>query len=53
MQHKKKRYNIKEDNLLNIKNNLNMSSSQPAQNYSTHQIQFSQRQVGLIEPKDE
>lgn len=28
-----------------------MSSLQPAQNYATHQIQFTQRQVGLMEPK--
>jgi len=28
-----------------------MSSSQPAQNYSTHQIQFTQRQVGLTDPR--
>lgn len=32
MQHKK-RYNIKEDNLLGIKNHLNINSLQPAQNY--------------------
>lgn len=28
-----------------------MSSSQPAQNYSTHQIQFTQRQFGLQNPR--